>query len=360
MGLSTNDSPTNDNKIFEEASPNSDDPLMFPIIFGNRQIDKDMMQLVVGVTLFWLFCLIIVLKPPIPSTLFNSFTPELYESIQVDTGAELVDQLKEMGLWKIVSQEEIPPVLIKQYPQNLHQLNTKTRKKAFLHSLLPVAMIARSEIDHERTTLTTILNKIDNKYSKLRFTAVRSRWQKNLTKNEIYFLRFLTKKYRTNKVSKLLLRVNVVPVSLILAQGALESSWGASRFVSEGNNIFGIWTWGEDGMIPSRRDDGKRHKVASYGSILDSVRAYLLMLNRVSAYKHFRTIRQQTMDPLALAEGLLYYSERRKEYVSDITNVIRSNRLKKYDEYILANDLQTKVFHTINLASRKQVKYVNF
>lgn len=282
------------------------------------------------------------------SSIINSFTPKQYPSIHVDTGVELVEELKNLGLWEITPEEEIPPVLVNSYPSDLRNLQPIIRKKAFLHSLLPVAMVALSEIEGEREAFTMILDKINDPQLEILFTDGRAKWQTPLSKSEIFFLRYLTKKYRSFQISKLRNRVNTVPVSLVLAQGAIESSWGGSRFVSEGNSLFGIWTWGKYGMIPRRREIGKRHKVAAYDSILDSVRAYLLMLNRVSAYRRFRAIRQQTMDSLALAEGLLYYSERRKNYISDITNVIESNHLKKYDQCVLAPNRQTERVRTIS------------
>jgi Bax protein len=132
-------------------------------------------------------------------------------------------------------------------------------------------------------------------------------------------------------------RVDVVPLSLLLAQAALESSWGTSRFAREANNLFGIWTWGEKGLIPLDREEGMTHKVAIYDSILDSVRAYLTMLNRLPPYLQFREIRRQSRNPLKLAEGLVYYSERGDSYVWELQNLIESNNLHRYDDcYLVA------------------------
>ena len=36
--------------------------------------------------------------------------------------------------------------------------------------------------------------------------------------------------------------MDVIPVSIALAQAAKESGWGTSRFALEGNAIFGQWT----------------------------------------------------------------------------------------------------------------------
>jgi Bax protein len=135
----------------------------------------------------------------------------------------------------------------------------------------------------------------------------------------------------------LLERVDAVPTSIILAQGALESSWGSSRFTREGNSIFGMWTWKTPGIVPSRREEGKTHKVKAYENVLEAVRAYHLTLNRVESYEEFRQLRRNTDNPLILAEGLRFYSERGQDYVEDIKNVILSNDLQKYDNFSLTD-----------------------
>ena len=156
-------------------------------------------------------------------------------------------------------------------------------------------------------------------------------WQKNLSRATINKLIKLSEKYKDVNAASLLSKVDIIPVSLILAQSAIESAWGGSRFAVKGNNMFGIWTWGENGIVPSQRVSGKNHRVAVFVSILDSVRAYTLMLNRLTAYKRFREIRNKSMDSMDLVEGLINYSSRRRLYVRDVKIMIEMNDLKIYD-----------------------------
>ena len=44
--------------------------------------------------------------------------------------------------------------------------------------------------------------------------------------------------------------MDIIPVSIAIAQAAKESGWGTSRFALEGNAMFGQWTWGKDGIEP--------------------------------------------------------------------------------------------------------------
>ena len=57
-----------------------------------------------------------------------------------------------------------------------------------------------------------------------------------------------------------MLKMDMIPVSIALAQAAKESGWGTSRFALEGNAIFGQWTWDGQGIAPLQRDGDKNHK----------------------------------------------------------------------------------------------------
>ncbi|WP_417514008.1 glucosaminidase domain-containing protein [Minwuia sp.] len=131
----------------------------------------------------------------------------------------------------------------------------------------------------------------------------------------------------------LLARVDIVPLTLMLAQAANESSWGQSRFARQGNNIFGMWCFRPGcGIIPARRAVGKTHEVAAYANVNASVRAYLHAINTVGAYASLRKLRAKMrlagrrLDANRLAGGLTRYSERGQAYVREIRNMIRANR----------------------------------
>lgn len=259
-------------------------------------------------------------------------------SIEVGSPRALMRQLKELDLWELEEFSEVPPVVFTNFPKRLGELNVGAKKKIFLHSLLPVALVAMAEVEQERAKLQMVLGKLGDDNG-IVFSNEQPDWQERLSNKEKIFIRTLTEKYRTKKAIELLDRVDVLPVSLILAQGAFESFWGTSRFAREGNNLFGMWTWGEQGIIPARREAGKTHKLAIYGSILEAVREFVLTLNRLPAYEDLRKIRQNTMDSMTIADGLFYYSERGSAYIADIKTIIQHNDLTKYDSFVLADSV---------------------
>jgi Bax protein len=136
----------------------------------------------------------------------------------------------------------------------------------------------------------------------------------------------------------LLRRVDIVPADLALAQGALESAWGTSRFAVEGNNYFGHWCFVPGcGLIPSQRRDGARHEVARFSSAAESVRRYMHNLNSHPRYTELRLIREQAREhnqPLSgvdLAAGLEGYSELGDTYIDMIRSMIRHNQFSRFD-----------------------------
>jgi Bax protein len=258
--------------------------------------------------------------------------------VRIETTHELLQVLKELNLWEAEMPATVPPVLFAGFPENFHELDDMaTRKKAFLHTLLPTVLIALQEVQQERNKLENILKKIGNIPGMSPFKGGVEKYSAFFSDPETEFIKKLMKKYRTSDAEELLHRVDVIPVSLILGQSAIESSWGGSRFARAGNNLFGIWTWGERGIVPARREEGKTHKIKIYDTILDSVRSYVLTLNRLGAYRDLREIRRNSKDSMEMAQGLLYYSERRDAYVEDVKRVISTNNLQRYDSINLAS-----------------------
>jgi len=255
---------------------------------------------------------------------------------EAGSGEDLVSLLKDERLWDAHELEEVPPVLIRAFPADIAAMGVEEKKRAFIHSLLPVVMVAMDEVRGERRELLAVLDRLGDRVADVYFDPADPVWRENVTGAQERFILALCAKYRTRSAAELLRRVDVLPASLVIAQAAMESSWGGSRFASQANNLFGMWTWGDKGLVPNRRDPGKTHKIAVYDSILDSVRAYLLTINRVPAYARLRDIRTRTHDPLRLSEGLVHYSEKGEFYVADIKKIIRYNNLTGYDKLRLA------------------------
>lgn len=162
---------------------------------------------------------------------------------------------------------------------------------------------------------------------------------KTLTDDEHDKLAWLVKEYKVTdnevnqQIKALLNKVDILPVELVLAQAANESAWGTSRFAKDGYNFFGLWCFSEGcGFVPSRRTEGLEHEVAKFSNLSEATYTYMRNLNRHDAYKELRNIRstlrvnQLPVTGVALAEGLMNYSERGIAYVEELQAMIRYNK----------------------------------
>ena len=138
----------------------------------------------------------------------------------------------------------------------------------------------------------------------------------------------IDKIYETTDISK------QIPKELIIAQAAIETGWGKSRFANEGNNLFGIRTFNKDSkwLLPITWDQTKwiGWGVKVYETRCDSVKDYVRILNEVFAYEEFREARSNGANVYQLADTLTKYATK-KNYTSLIKQVIKHNIVGVYE-----------------------------
>ena len=207
--------------------------------------------------------------------------------------------------------------------------NVKEKKEAFFSFMLPLVDKKNLDIRKERQFLLFMREKQDAAFS----SNERRKIKKLGTKYGLGELDI-----ETDGLSQLLNRVDEIPVSMVLAQAAIESAWGTSRFARDANNLFGQWCYEKGcGLVPLRRNPGSKHEVKKFDSVEDAIEEYLHNLNTNNAYNYLREVRKnlrhnnQILSGNKLAEGLLNYSEMREKYIEEVRAVIRINKLDKHD-----------------------------
>ena len=209
------------------------------------------------------------------------------------------------------------------------QKSFSLKKVEFIETLLPLIAYQNQQILVERERLFKIQNYLlDNK---------------TLNQKDLEYLSAIADKYliETNNkhkidiVDKLLLSVNTIPTSIVLAQAATESGWGTSRFAKEYNALFGQYTYNEKkGVIPYEREIGKKHLIRHFSSLDKSVESYFKNINTHYAYEKFRSIRNamhvDNFDIKLLTNALDVYAED-KSYVDTINSIIDSNEFTQFD-----------------------------
>ena len=252
-----------------------------------------------------------------------------FEELPTDSvrlSASTIEQLfkdTNYSLSEVRKSKKVKPIRLSLLPNEIKQIeNSKKRKNLFIQIILPLVLEENNLILLDRKRLFSILNKNNN------------------SKKEINWLNNKFKQYGVlNKdIPTLKVRMDIIPVSLAIAQAAKETGWGTSRFALEGNALFGQWTWSGDGIKPAGAESDAKHKVMKFKVLKASVRAYQRNLNTHSSYKKFRQLRAQLrddsekLDSLLLADQLDNYAETGDEYTKILKQIINQNSLKDFDD----------------------------
>jgi len=143
----------------------------------------------------------------------------------------------------------------------------------------------------------------------------------------------LRAKYKVKNNKKLLKAIKPHPKSIAMAQAAMESAWGTSRFFTKANNIFGVWSFNknEPRVAASKKRGNKTVWVKKSRSIKESIEDYYLLLARGRAFGEFRNLKMKSSDPYKLVTKLNRYSEKGAMYGKELSSMIRFNKFHKLD-----------------------------
>lgn len=205
------------------------------------------------------------------------------------------------------------------------------RKATLINTLLPAIRENNTKLLLDRQRATVLHNQLE------RHLPLLPRDQRWLAWQGYYYRLPDIDKVDAEWTRLLLRRLDVVPADLALAQGAIESAWGSSRFAREGNNYFGHWCFEPGcGLVPKKRPAGAVHEVRVFDSPRASVARYMQNLNSHPAYTRLRRIREalrrdgKPLSGAALAAGLGGYSALGDTYVHRVRALIRQNELEQY------------------------------
>ena len=227
----------------------------------------------------------------------------------------------------------VPPVFARTLPRDMNN-SVPANKDVFIRLLLPLVLKANAEVAMERAI---ILN---------------SGYSGPIPQAPVEIQAIAAKYDIQSNTTNLLQRVDVLPPSLILAQAGLESGWGTSRYVQQGNALFGqrVWDASQPGMTPNARDADATHRVRTYTSLEESIRSYLRNLNMNNAYLELRRTRAsyraagRPVTALELIPRLQYYSEDPAYYLGTLNRIVSDSRLTDFDRAALSNGQPMNLF----------------
>ena len=255
------------------------------------------------------------------------------EDVSLDTKItlNLFEDLK-YDLKGIRSGALVKPIYLSKLPKDLRKLkSTQKKKDTFIKIVMPLILDENNKILENRKKLFKILGKQNN--SRGERVWLKRRFEDYGIKNE--------------DVTELKIRMDIIPVSIAIAQAAKESGWGTSRFALEGNAMFGQWTWGKKGISPLKKEKNQDHKILKFPILRSSVKAYKNNLNTHNGYKEFREKRadlrrkNKKISGVVLVQYLYNYAATGSEYTKILKKIIEQNQLTDFDAAILMHSKQS-------------------
>jgi Bax protein len=227
-------------------------------------------------------------------------------------------QLKSLEEIATLTGDLVKPLLYTNV-SGLGDLPTRKAKATFISAVLPAILVAKHEIEQNRQKISMLQTK---RY-----------W----SQADSSFYLTMRSRYKADGLEDLPGRMITLPNSLILAQTAVESGWGQSRFFLDARNLFGIWSFSaqEPRIAAGRKRKTKQVYVRAYDDMAQSIGHYFQILARSRSYRGLREASLHTSDPFELLPHLKYYSERRSAYTHQLRKIIVANNLTKYDTYQL-------------------------
>jgi len=217
----------------------------------------------------------------------------------------------------------VPSKFARHIPAKHFEMTGDAQKQSFINLVLPSILAANDELLQRREAVQA---------------AVQAHDRDKLDQWAVLYRIEAEKLDDTGLAERLLRRVDTIPVALALAQAAVESGWGTSRFARQGNALFGQWAWTESAGMRPLAASNDRAVVRSFGSLLESVRAYMHNLNTHQNYERFRDARyrlkpqSEAVKARRLAAYLDSYAEIGQAYVEKLLVIISSNNFDHYAE----------------------------
>ena len=269
-------------------------------------------------------------KEKSPSQVTELVLPNL--NIKTETVLSLFEDV-EYDLRTVRYQKRVKPIYFTQFPKDLDEIkDTKLKKETFIKIVLPLVVAENDKI-------------LDDKIKLKRITS-----KKMTSDKEKSWLRLKLREYKVKNsdIEELNKRMDIIPVSIALAQAAKESGWGTSRFALEGNAIFGQWTWTGQGIEPLNKGKNEGHKILRFPILRASVKAYKNNLNTHKGYSEFREKRHnirkrnKTIKGLDLTDTLDRYAQTGKKYTDILEQIIKQNDLSDFETVRLTNSVVKK------------------
>ena len=187
---------------------------------------------------------------------------------------------------------KFPRIYLKKLPTDWQEVpQTDNKHRSFIRMLLPLVLKVNETLLQERAEI----EKINEKF----------RADEKLSDQEIKIIEEKAKKYdvftrlegrtRTSVLlNKLLVKIDDVPPSIMIATAAIYTDWGMSRLALQANSLYQEEVWYENQGLKPKDDENADYRYKVFTDLEECIASRALKLNSHINYDYFREARRQS------------------------------------------------------------------
>ena len=239
-----------------------------------------------------------------------------------------------------------PPIYLSSFPTDFDAVADEQKRIAlFIKILAPLALRFNQQTLEQRQVIEQIKQNFDKNHE---LSAEESRIiEKNAAEYDV-FTRL--KGYQRHKflLTELLNRVDAIPPSFLIAAAAMETKWGTSRIVKEGNSLYKQLVWHSDkGLKPRGETEDDTYRIRTFPTIYDSLQDFAHKINSHVAFEHLRSFRKELRSRNSVLRGTtfaftLMWNSPLKNYAGIIEYTIAFYELNIIDKSLLNSKMIDK------------------
>ena len=232
-----------------------------------------------------------------------------------------------------------PPIFLSSFPADFATLtDDKERAAMFIKIAAPLALKVNQDISAERSEVLAMKKDFA---ARQELSPVQNKRLEDLAQKYDLFIRLKGYPRTKHLLNELLQRIDTMPPSFLIAMSALETDFGTSRIIKDGNAFYKQLSWHTDkGLKPEGETEDNSYRIKTYPSLYASMSDFALKLNSAIAYRPMRDARSawryrgDVLQGTTLAYSLLMHSPL-KNYAGILEYTIAFYELNIIDKSVL-------------------------
>lgn len=192
----------------------------------------------------------------------------------------------------LLDDRKYPRIFLKNFPKGYEKITDEQRRNnLFLKIMIPLALKLNEELIIERKKLLALQEAFE-KEQKLSPENIKQ--LENFAEKYDVFTRLKGNERYSHLLYLLSDKIDRIPPSIIITAAAIETNWGASRIVKEGNSLYKILEWHTTkGLKPIGETEDNSYRIKVYPDLYSSIQDYALKINSAPSFNSLRNFRRE-------------------------------------------------------------------